>query len=93
MTGKLIKFEIKPSFNNPRTIRINPAIKARAIAASMYWAEPVTAIGARTAAVIRLVVAMGPTERERDVPKMAYRSKGAIEAYKPIPGGKPASWA
>ena len=72
-------------------MRIKPVSKASAMAAPRYSGVPWAAIGATAASVIRLVTATGPTESERDVPKMAYKIKGAIEAYRPTSGGRPAS--
>jgi hypothetical protein len=93
ITGKLIKLVRNPSFKNPRIMRITPVSKARAIAAPRYSGVPWAAIGATAARVMRLVTATGPTEREREVPKIAYNISGAMDAYKPTSGGSPASCA
>jgi hypothetical protein len=69
---------------------IAPLMKARVMATAQYSGEPAAACSPMAVAVIKDTTATGPTANTRLVPNTAYSSKGAMLAYKPTSGGKPA---
>ena len=74
-------------------ISIIPDIIAKIIAKTTYSALPGFANWLQEAEVIKAITATGPTARVLDVPNIAYKIKGIIEAYNPISAGKPANMA
>ena len=74
-------------------MRIIPDIRAKIIANIMYSELPGFANWLQDAEVISAITATGPTARVLDVPKIAYKTKGIIDAYNPISGGNPANIA
>ena len=93
ITGWLRKFARNPSRNNPMATNSSPERTASVMAAPRYSGVPWVATVAAAAAVIRLATATGPTASAREVPKIAYSTSGAIEAYSPTCGGSPTSIA
>ena len=93
ITGCERKFAIKPNLRSPMTVSIIPDIRAKRIANTMYSELPGFANWLQDAEVINAITATGPTARVLDVPKIAYKIKGIIDAYKPISGGNPANIA
>ena len=87
------KFAIKPSLRSPINVSIIPDMRAKIIANTMYSELPGFANWLQDAEVINAITATGPTARVLDVPKIAYKIKGIIDAYKPISGGNPANMA
>ena len=70
---------------------MTPETIAIATAAPTNSGVPWAATWLAAAAVITLAIATGPTASAREVPKIAYRISGAMEAYRPYCGGSPAS--
>ena len=70
-----------------------PTSTASSAAPARYDDDPSSYSGASAVAVISDTMATGPTANWREVPNAAYASTGAIEAYRPIWGGRPASSA
>ena len=93
ITGCDKKFAINPRFNKPMVMRIKPDIIAKVIANETYSGLPGIANWLQEAEVIKAITATGPTAKVLEVPNIAYRIKGIIEAYKPTSGGNPANIA
>ena len=74
-------------------ISIIPDIIAKVTANTTYSALPGLANWLQEAEVIRAITATGPTAKVFDVPNIAYKIRGMIEAYRPISGGSPANIA
>ena len=91
ITGWDKKFAKKPSRRTPIAIRMTPEIKASVTAASAISAGEVRPRFPIAAAVISDTTATGPTANARDVPKIAYATKGKMDAYRPISAGRPAN--
>ena len=93
MTGWLRKLAKKPKRNKPMTSNMAPDRNAKVMATPQYEGEPTTARSPTAVAVMSDTTATGPTANTRLVPKIAYSNKGAMLAYKPTSGGKPANEA
>ena len=89
-TGWERKLARKPSRKTPSKIRNTPERKARVMAARSSSGDPGAARLPIAAAVISDTTATGPTASARLVPKIAYSTIGAMDAYIPVSAGRPA---
>jgi hypothetical protein len=93
ITGREKKFARKPMRNKPQASSTAPDSRASWPASMPYSAVPGAASGPSADAVIRAMIAIGPTDCAPLVPNSAYSSGGAMLAYRPATGGKPATSA
>ena len=91
MTGWDKKFTKNPSRKTPMAIKMTPEIKASVTAARAISVDDVRPRFPIAAAVMSETTATGPTAKARDVPKIAYATKGKMDAYRPISAGRPAN--
>ena len=93
ITGREKKLAMKPTRASPQASSTAPDINASCAASTPYSPEPTTANGARLDAVIREMIAIGPTDWVMLVPNTAYSRGGRMLAYRPATGGRPATMA
>jgi hypothetical protein len=80
MTGREKKLARKPMRSRPQASSTTPAISASWAASTRYRPEPAGASGASAAAVIREMIAIGPTDCALLEPNSAYSSGGTMLA-------------
>ena len=93
MTGREKKLARNPTRSKPHSSRTTPESSASCAASTMYRPGPTLGMAESAAAVIREVIAIGPTDCVMLDPNSAYKSGGTMLAYRPTTGGRPATSA